>query len=335
MRRKRRWVKNLTEYAVATLIFVVAFSAAIYVHVNARQWEASAVFASLGLGVVPAIWYFRTKRHGWLAGISSGMLLGFSMGAAMLHGWKDQVIALYLIASVVFMLVVGVVFYRANRRFKSALRMLGQELNDDPSLPRDALFRDDGVRITVYPKRSSLLFQSIYQSCLLAAIVGALLRFRIANLVVVGSLWVLVGLLAPVLLATLFRLVVRRPTLVIGPDGILDHGSLMGTGAGLVRWNEILSVAQTSRPAGWVALRYLGILVADMRTIRQRQPLWKKIPLLFVTATMNSQLQIWQGLLDMPVADLAEQVKRYVETHAPAGWFGPDDEEATATAHHE
>jgi len=53
------------------------------------------------------------------------------------------------------------------------------------------------------------------------------------------------------LLAHIYRLAIRKPSLVVGPDGIFDDGTLIWSGVGLLRWNEILAVTPDARKQGW------------------------------------------------------------------------------------
>lgn len=310
------------------LIFVPTFLAAASVHEHARQWEAPAVFVSLGLGLIPAIWYLRTKRHGWPAAIVSGVLLCFSFAAALFHGWESQALALVVACFVALFVAITAFGWRVTRRTESALRTLGEELNGDPHRGGDTLFRDDGERITVYPNRRSLFFQCVFQGAFLAVIGAIAWLMRPGNPLVQIAIIVLFVLLALSFLTMLTRLLIRRPTLVVGPDGISDHGSLFGAGTGLLRWDEILDVSPLVRPAGLVTHRYLAILVTDMRAIRKRQALWKRGALRF-TALAPSTLTIWQGMLDVPIGDLVVRISDYAEAHAPPGWYerGKDDDQ--------
>jgi hypothetical protein len=49
-------------------------------------------------------------------------------------------------------------------------------------------------------------------------------------------------------------------------------------------------------------------------------------------APRTPSFTIWQGMLDEPVDALSERIRRYVETHAPEGWFGDDDGEEEDSA---
>lgn len=329
MRRRSLVVEHLSAIGIAMLIFIPTFLVAAYVHENASQWEPLAIFVSLGLGLVPAVWYFRTRRHGWLVAILSGLPLAFSFASALFHGWEVPAFVLVYVALGACVVVMFVLMYRIRRNVESVMRELGEALNGDARLRGDVLFRDDGERIAVYPNRGVLLLYCAAQALFLA-IMGAVLAFvPIDNIWIRCGLGFLAVLMGLVFLATLSRVVVRRPTLVVGPDGILDHGSLIATGMGLIRWDEILGVRPNSSSAGGVKQRYLSILVTDAPAIRKRQPLWKRIASRTIVSSPLSMFDISQRLLTVPAEDLAEQIKRYVETHAPPDFFGDeqDDEE--------
>lgn len=323
MRKRGKWAENVATFGIVVLVIVVAFPAAVYVHENALQWEAAAIFVSLGLGLAPALWYLRTKRHGWLVSIGLGLLLGFSFMSALFHGWKDQaLIVVYTGMGVVFVYMV-VMDRRLTHRLESAMR---EEANEDARNRGPVLFRDDGERITVYPNRRRLLLQCAVQALFLAIIAGVLVFVAIDNLLLLWALRLLAGLMAAVFLASLYRLVVWQPTLVVGPDGLFDHGSLIATGLGLIRWDDIMGVTAYATSTGRVTQHYLSILVGDARAIRRNQPLWKRIALRFTTSSWLG-FDIWQGLLSVPANELAGQIRRYVETHAPPGYVDEGNEE--------
>src|SRR6185437_10569811 len=131
-RKRPEWVENIAVYAVAVLALVIALPMAIYVHEDAPQWEALAVFVSLGLGLLPVFWYWRFRRYGWVVAIISGLFLTFSFTAALLHGWELVALALVNVAVIVLVVVMSVYFTRIRRRFESAMRATGEELNRDP-----------------------------------------------------------------------------------------------------------------------------------------------------------------------------------------------------------
>ncbi|HEU4784709.1 MAG TPA: hypothetical protein VFS83_15315, partial [Ktedonobacterales bacterium] len=173
MREESKWqgcVENIAVYAVSVLALVIALPIAIYVHENARQWEAPAILISLGLGILPAFWYWRYRRHGWAVSIIAAVFLSISFGVAVVHGWVIQATALVSVAGIVLVVVMFVWMTRFTRRFESAMRATGEDLNGDPLFRRDALFRDDGQRITVYPRRRRLILMCVGQVAILMGI---------------------------------------------------------------------------------------------------------------------------------------------------------------------
>jgi hypothetical protein len=132
--------------------------------------------------------------------------------------------------------------------------------------------------------------------------------------------------LAVLAVALLYRLLVRRPTLVVGPDGIVEHGSLYATGAGLLGWDEIWSVAPAYRSSGPFKQRVLSISVFDPRAVRQRMPLLKRAANTLL-APGSPSFVIVQDMLDEPVTDVSARIKCYVKTHAPEHWLGYDGED--------
>jgi hypothetical protein len=316
-------VVNIAMFGIAMLVFIVAFPAAACVHVNAPQWETLAVFVSLGLSILPALWYWRVKRHGWAASVLAGLFLTFGFSAALFHGWETQAAALVTVAIVLGSVIVFIGMTRAIRRLavamETSMRAAGEELNGDPLFRRAVLFRDDGQRITVYPRRRRLVFACLAQGVILAGIACVFAFVRTADL----RIWISLGLVAcvlfPIFLATLYRLLIRKASLEIGPDGIFDSGSLLWSGVGLIRWDEILAVFPTTRSSGRVKQHFLDIMVTDLPEIRKRLPLLKRLALSSTYSRM-SQVLIGQSLLATPVDDLAQQVDQYVATHAPPGW---------------
>ena len=139
-RKRPEWVENVAMFGIAMLVFIIAFPTAGYVHVNAPQWEALAVFVSLGLGLLPVLWYWRFRRYGWFATIISGLLLTFSFSAAFFHGWEVVAIALVNVAAIVLVVFMFVWMTRFTRRYESGMRAAGEALNGDPLFRRDVLF---------------------------------------------------------------------------------------------------------------------------------------------------------------------------------------------------
>lgn len=122
MRLRRGCVETAAIFAIGFLAFVTALLAAIYVHESARQWEVPAIFASLALGLLPTLWYWRARRFGWVAGILAAELLAFSFSSAVFHGWMTQATMLIAVATVVVAVALFVGIARFSRRFESVTR---------------------------------------------------------------------------------------------------------------------------------------------------------------------------------------------------------------------
>jgi hypothetical protein len=309
-------------------IFIPTFVAVVYFHVNAARWEPAAIFGALVPGVVLTFFYFRSRhRLGWLMGVVGGVFLLFSFALALFHGWQVQ--AEVVVGVGVALTFVGVAFlvFRSMWRFRRAMHAVNAAMQDPMDGHSSALFRDDGERIVSYPNRRRLLLQCPFQAILLAGL-GSVLAFApIHNPLVWGSLGIVVCVLTAVFLAVLYRLLISKPTVIVGPDGILDNGSLLATGRGLLRWDEILMVStQATAYSGFVTNRYLLISVPAGRAIRKRQPLWKRVLMLLFVQGSPFRLTIWQGLLDVPAAELATHIARYVQAHAPPGWAEMEDD---------
>lgn len=334
VRKQRKRVENAAIFAIGLLAFITAFPSTVYVHENAHQWEAPAVLVSLGLGVLPILWYWRMRRYGWVAAILSALFLTFSFTSALFHGWEAQASALVSVGLVIGAAFIFIGMARVTRRVESAMRTVGEDLGGDPLFRRETLFHDDGQRIIEYPRRRRLVLSCVAQAALLTGIGCAAAFLRTND----PLQWPVIGLAACALLAgwlaTLYRLVIRRPSLVVGPDGIFDSGTLIWSGVGLVRWDEILAVFPDIRSSGGVKNHFLTIIVTDLPAIRKRLPLLKRLALRGTYSSM-SQLLIPQSLLEAPVDDLAAQIARYVEAHAPPGWREGKAEDDAPTLDHE
>jgi hypothetical protein len=328
MKIARGCLEPLGVWASAMVVLMPTFVAVVYFHEHAARWEAAAIFSSLVPGVALTLLYFRRGRLRWLKGIAGGMFLAFSFTLALFHGWKVQ--AELLVGGGMVLVVVGmfILMFRSRLSFHTGMHAINVAMQDHALVRGNALFRDDGERIVVYPKRRRLLLLCPFQALMLAGL-GIVLAFApIHNPILLWALWICACVLMTVFLALLYRLLIRRPTLVVGPDGILDNGSLLATGRGLLRWDEILTViSHVTMSSGFVTNRYLLIVVSGGRAIRKRQPLWRRVLMLLLVQADPFRLTIWQGLLDVPANELATRIERYIKTHAPPGWVEMDDDE--------
>jgi hypothetical protein len=227
--------------------------------------------------------------------------LGFSAVLAVLHGWTHQVVTLMYAASGGFLAVLAVGFVWTHRSSAASLREIGAAMKGT------ALFHDDALAIIVYPRRGRVLIRTLllipfalFSGFFLFIPLGAVAEYFVFFAAVYFT-----GVLTLLVLALLYRVVLRIPTLVIGRDGISDCGSLFATGAGLIRWDEILSAEPEYRNR---AQHYLMIRVADAHAIRQRLPLAKRL-LRSLLAPWSLVFRIWQPLLDEPVVELSDCIR--------------------------
>jgi hypothetical protein len=127
--------------------------------------------------------------------------------------------------------------------------------------------------------------------------------------IVILILGVLAGVLALlltlVLLFTLYRLVVWKPSVTVNADGIIDQCSLIAGGLGLIRWHEIEVIvifAYNNR------LEYIHVGTRD--DMRPDNPLVR----LFqrsITLTLPKGANLPQWLLSISVSELAAQIQEH------------------------
>ena len=120
-------------------------------------------------------------------------------------------------------------------------------------------------QIVVYPNRVKLLGNALACSlatpifllvCLLLAsgtdapppelgILGIILTvIEIIGRLLIGAVMLACALvLAEVVVCIIYRILVRKPSVIIDSDGIIDQCSLIAGGLGLIRWDEIESIA--------------------------------------------------------------------------------------------
>lgn len=323
----RGCLEHMLLWAIAIVIGSITLVASVFFHQYLAPWEPLAIFSSLVPGVVLTFLYlFRRGRLRWLMGIAGGLFLAFSFILALVHGWENQ--AYYVLGIGVTLIVVAVfaVLIQATWRLRKSMARINAAKQDPVYGHSTALFRDDGERIVTYPNRRNLLVRGAFQVLVLVAIGSALAFVPIDSPLVWWGLWILAGMILFVFLAGLYRLVIRTPTLVVGPDGILDQGSLLVTGRGLLRWEEIHKVFPFTMSSGIITNRFLVIVVPNGRAVRDRQPLWKRVLMHIVGLGGTFRLTIRQDVLDVPADTLATQITRYVQTHAPPGWIEAHDD---------
>lgn len=346
-RPKRGWWQQPAGWALALALVLPSGMLAIPLSQSryASAWAPAAAVTGLAIALAATVGFFVVKRNSWLLAAPLSFGLSFSFALALVEGWNTQLNVVLAVAQVV--LVIGaivlavfafVVLGRSYRRFDHLRRDTAREVGEH--IAHEGLFRDDGERIIVYAERGRVLLRAIAGVAVLALFVagGLWVRTVVANVLWQIAITVGIGFLlcfggVPTLLL-LLRTVMTGPTIVVNADGILDNGSMIATGRGLLRWNETLGVEEydfSPNPSLAITYRYLEINVADPRAIEGRQPLWKRALARFAGPRQSTGFRIQRALLDRPPDALVTAINRYINAHAPEGsWHkaATDDDEA-------
>lgn len=343
-RRKGQWWATPLGWVLAIGMVFLAIEPGIYVTDHLSAWAAPLVWLAIAIGLLASAAYFWSKLPGWLVAAVIGFVTSFCFGVSMVEGWQTQVLAAIAIGRVVIIvgsiaLVIGtvVVTWRFNRRTTTVLRAVGEQTRTE------ALFRDDGERIVVNVDRVRQLRLILLQVVVIAAF-GAGFDWALmlsAHPLVLWGLGAFLGLGAFFVALNIVRLLMRSPTLVIGPDGLLDNASQIVMGRGLLRWDEIVAIVEYTYKPSKLSVTYhmLGIIVTDAVAVRKRQPLLKRALGFLGKGLATNMIVVTRPLLDRPPDALAEDINRYVRQHAPRGWQSPliednsEDEGVSEPAH--
>ncbi|HEX2349866.1 MAG TPA: hypothetical protein VHI51_15640, partial [Ktedonobacterales bacterium] len=278
-RKQKRWWTTPLGWVVTIAGMFAAIPPGSYVTDHLQPLAAPIVWAALALGAVSILGYFRFHLNGWLVCALAGFTLGLAFGVSLIEGWGAQVQVALDVAKVALLVgsvavIIGVIDFsvRMSRRVYAPLREGLREIGEQ--IHTDALFRDDGERIVVYPRRWRLLRLIVGQVVFVVACALGVwwAMSNAANPIVTIGLGFFLALIAFILLLNLVRLIIPGPTLIIGPDGVLDRGSQIVTGRGLLRWDELIAVSEYTYKANMLSPtnRWLMILLTDARAVRDR-----------------------------------------------------------------
>ncbi|HET8907304.1 MAG TPA: hypothetical protein VFN11_10100 [Ktedonobacterales bacterium] len=177
---------------------------------------------------------------------------------------------------------------------------------------------DQPHQIVVYPNRAKLLlYLCLYLA--VAAVFGPMFvwgTFLLAsrtglNIVggtVVGGLAFVGALLFVVILAcTLYRILVRKPSVIVNSEGIFDGCSMLAGGYGLIRWEEIAALVEY-----WYQQRhaYLIVMPRDVAALRMRHSLLLRMFRRSITLTLPAGAILPQWLMSIPVSELVADIQR-------------------------
>jgi hypothetical protein len=292
----------------------------------------------LGSGV--GAWSTRRSSFAWIFASPAGFAGGFCFELALLEAWSGWIqIALALIELAVSVAVMAIVAREDHRvaQIKRDILSEVREVAEAEGLGTESLFREDGERLMVYADKGGLIYQTFKQLVGGAIMVGGYLWARATILtgfwlIAIGlCIAFLMGIALIIMLLTLIRLAMRSPTLIINADGIVDKGSLIVTGRGLLRWNETLGVDDMTLDMRKVPLSQramataingaLDIDLADFAAVRRRQPLWKRAISPFTGGSQPLGPRIRRVFLGQPAEQIVADINDYIKRHAPLdGW---------------
>ncbi len=185
--------------------------------------------------------------------------------------------------------------------------------------------------IVVYPNHTKLLRYALLYLlavdafllvCLLLAsgtsapppqlgILGTVLAvIEIVGRILIGVVMLALALvLAAALVCTIYRIIVRKPSVVVNSDGIIDHCSLLAGGLGLIRWDEIENIAVYVYNRN---LKYFCVITHEKRApASPLTRLFRRSITLFLVDGAN----LPQWLISIPVKELATEIEsRYQAT---------------------
>ena len=119
-------------------------------------------------------------------------------------------------------------------------------------------------------------------------------------------------LLAVILVCTIYRLLVRKPSVIVDSDGITDGCSLIAAGIGRIRWDEIQVIMVDVRTVNNRRAKYLCVMPCDAAAfLRLRQN--NSIVRLFrrsITLSLPRGINLPEWLFSEPVDDLVAEIRR-------------------------
>jgi len=107
----------------------------------------------------------------------------------------------------------------------------------------------------------------------------------------------------------LLRLLVPKPSLVIGPHGLLDNASAMG--AGFITWDEVAWI----KPYQFQGQTFLGIVPRDLQAVLKRQSAMTRKAMEMNVSMNAAPINIPQSILPMRVEALAQLIAERYRVH--------------------
>lgn len=165
-----------------------------------------------------------------------------------------------------------------------------------------------GGRLVVYPSRAKLVLYAL--GALAFVIAGLWLGGFIGDMdlpfgLVVITTYIGVPFFGLCLLYVLYRLVVRKPSLIVSEEGIVDNAS--ATGAGPVGWDEMAEI----RPTDVSGKAMLGIVPHDEERILARQNPIKRAIMSINRNMTGFVILIPENALPMSIDELLAAIQRF------------------------
>lgn len=194
----------------------------------------------------------------------------------------------------------------------------------DPPEPEPVLFRHDGESIDCYPSRRTLTGHALFAGGVSLTCGALAVIFHTADPTIVFGLgaFAVMGLIG--FIPDLARLLHRWPTLTVTSDGIIDRGSGLLVGFGLIPWHEIEGVIGGVRLKR-NAIAELLIAPVNFERLIARQPLLKRPLLRLGSAMRGGCIAISSLYLAQPTEEVAARIHDYVLSHAPASYLEPEE----------
>jgi hypothetical protein len=302
--------------------FALEFASANYIHENWPALEAPGAFIFLAFSVIFGILSLRALRTRSplvekVAGGASLLCIGLSIAFAIVHGWADAVRIVYAVAALAFFLGVSW-FVRQNvRRFSAAVAPSPPSALGEPS--EQAILADGAEPYVLYPAKVKIA-RILLILLAITAVFGAACAWALT--LPNSAIPVLVPLFITALcgiasLLLVYRLIVRRPALVLTHLGLIDGASALSGGVGPVWWDEVAYISILTTPKAFLrpAYRYLEITPMDARSILRRQPpvrrfllrLFSPIPF----AWLDIRIPAW--MLEPSLETVLEQTENYAQ----------------------
>jgi|GEM_PF-1040454 hypothetical protein len=109
----------------------------------------------------------------------------------------------------------------------------------------------------------------------------------------------------------LWRLAVRAPSLIVGPEGIYDNTAI--TGVGGIHWHEITSIAQKKN----YLVRHIALELRDRDAVIERVPAPRRWLIGMMSFIAQGSVNLTPGFLERDLTEVEALLQQY---HAE---FGP------------